>query len=140
MAPCNYKQRVLPRTTRLLAIAAAFVGGIAFSSLTWLLSLLALPLIFASIIQPHLPRLGRVLMWVFAPLMSVYAVPIGTMFLWEIARGMPFPHDRLGLAITSSWLLSLILFVCCDFALLSEAINERRSHGNIPPAPANIPT
>jgi len=137
----HYKQRVLPRTTRLLAIAAAFVAGISFLSFTGVLSLLAVLLIFASNVQPRFPQFGRLVSSVIAPLMSVYAVPIGTMSLWETAKGEPFPHDLLRLAIASSWMLSPILLIWCNAALVAEAIRERRSRRDLPaPALTDSPT
>ena len=140
MVSVSYKQRVLPQKIRWLAIAAGFVTGSAVLSFTWLLSVPAILLMFAGIVQPRSPQLGRLVLSVVAPLIGVGAIPVGALFLWEMARGAPFPHDPLGLAITSSWVLSPILLIWCNATLLAEAIRERRSCRDLPPPAASSHT
>jgi hypothetical protein len=130
----SYKQRVLPQKIRWLAIATGLVTGSALLSFYWPFSVLAILLIFAGIIQPLSPQLGRLVLSVVAPLLSVWVIPVGFVVLWEMLGAKPGRHDLLFLAITSSWMLSPILLLWCDTALLAEAIRERRERRDLPPA------
>ena len=134
MKSVSYKQRVLPQKIRLLAIAAGFVTGSAVLSFTWLLSVPAIFLIFAGIVQPRSPQFGRLVLSIVTPLIGACVIPAGALFSWEVIRGAPFRHDLLGLALTLTWMLSPILLIWCNAALLVEAIAERRSRLDLPPA------
>jgi hypothetical protein len=130
----SFKQRVLPQKIRWLAIATGLVTGSALLSFYWPLSVLPILLMFAGIVQPRSPQLGRLVLSVVAPLISVWVIPVGFMILWETLRGEPGRHDLLFLAITSSWMLSPILLLWCDTALLVEARRERRERRDLAPA------
>jgi uncharacterized membrane protein len=130
----SYKERVLPQKIRWLAIAAGLVTGSALLSFYWPLSVLAILLMFAGIVQPRSPQLGRLVLSVVAPLISVWVIPVGFMILWETLRGEPGRHDLLFLAITLSWMLSPILLLWCDTALLVETRRERRERRDLAPA------
>ena len=127
----NYKQRVLPQKIRWLAIATGLATGSALLSLYWPLSVLSILLIFAGITQHRLPLLGRLVLSVVAPLVSVWVIPFGCMVFWETLRGNPGRHDLLFLAITLSWMLSPILLLWCDTAILVEARRERRKRRDL---------
>jgi hypothetical protein len=130
----SYQQRVLPQRIRWLAIAAGFVTGSALLSFAWFLSVPAILLMFAGIVQPRSPQLGRIVLSVVAPLIGVWVIPTGAWFLWEMVSGENFRHDLLGLAITLSWLLAPILLIWCNAALLAEARRERRSRRDLSPS------
>jgi hypothetical protein len=130
----GYKQRVLPQKILWLAIATGLATGSALLSSYWPLSVLSILLIFAGIIQPRSPQLGRILLSVVAPLMSVWVIPVGFVILWETLGVEPGRHDPLFLALTTSWMLSPILLLWCDVALIVEARRERRECRDLPPA------
>ena len=133
----SYKQRVLPQKIRWLAIATGLVTAGALLSSYWPLSVLSILLIFAGIVQPRSPQLGRLVLSVVAPLMSVWVIPVGFVMLWETLTGEPGRHDLLFLAISSSWMLSPILLLWFDIALLVEARRERRERRDLAPAVTN---
>jgi hypothetical protein len=131
----NYKQRVLPQNIRWLAIATGLVTGSALLTVSWPLSVPAILLMLAGIVQPRSPQLGRLVLSVVAPLISVWVIPVGFIFLLEILTGEPAGrHDLLFLAITLSWMLSPILLLWCDIALLVEARRDRRERRDLAPA------
>ena len=84
----SYKSRILPRKLRFLAVIAGCVVGIALMSYTWL-SLSAIPLILGAVLQPRVPRTGRLLPSMAAPLLSVCVVPLGVIMLVGTVRGDP---------------------------------------------------
>jgi 4-amino-4-deoxy-L-arabinose transferase-like glycosyltransferase len=137
----SYNQRVLPQKIRWLAIATGPVTGIALLSLFWPGVVLAILLMFAGIVQPRSPQFGRLVLSVVAPLISVLVIPVSFMILWETLGGeFGGPHDLRFLAMTLSWMLSPILLLCCDAALLVEARRERRERRDIAPAVTNSHT
>jgi hypothetical protein len=122
----SYKSRILTRKLRILALITGCIVGIALMSYTWL-SLSAIPLILGALFQPRVPRTGRLLLFVAAPLLSAWVVPLGVIMLVGTARGDPFPHDFLGVILTFAWILSPMLLIWCDTALVVEAVKERRA-------------
>jgi hypothetical protein len=122
----SYKSRILPRKLRFLAVMTGCVVGIALMSYTWR-SLSAIPLILGAVLQPRVPRMGRLLLSVAAPLLSAWVVPLGVIMLVGTVRGDPFPHDFLGVSLTLAWILSPILLLWCDATLVAEAVKERRT-------------
>lgn len=126
MEAVGYKNRILPRNLRFLAVVTGCISGIALMSLTWL-SLAAIPLIIGAIVQPRLPRAGRLLLSVAAPLLGLAVVPLGVLMIVGTAKGEPFPHDLFGVGLTLAWILAPILLVLCNGTLVAEAVKERRA-------------
>jgi hypothetical protein len=122
----SYKSRILPHKLRLLVVVTGCVSGIALMSFTWL-SLLAIPLIVGALVQPRAPRAGRLLLSVFAPLLSVWFIPMGVVMLVEAVQGASFPHDFLGLGLLLAWILSPILLIWLDAALVVDAVRAMRN-------------
>lgn len=100
--------------------------GIALLSFKWL-SVSGVFLILGAAVQPRMPRAGRWLLSVAAPLLCVWIVPMGGLFLVAAIKGEPLPHDFFGLGLILAWLLAPILLVWCVAALVVEAVKERRS-------------
>src|SRR5580658_5890923 len=94
----SYKQGVLPQKIRWLAIATGLVTAGALLSSYWPLSVLSILLIFAGIVQPRSPQLGRLVLSVVAPLMSVWVIPVGFVMFGKRSQENP------AATICSSWL------------------------------------
>jgi hypothetical protein len=134
----GHEGQILPLGIRLLAAATGCVTGIAFLGLSETLSLLGIFLILGAIVVGSLPCAGRWLIVGTALLGSVFILPICLSHPIEIVSG-PFvgtvapvrlrsiggPHDLTFLPMSLSWLLSPILLLWCDAALLIEAVKGR---------------
>ena len=103
----------------------------------YLVTLLVIFPIIAVIVQPRLPRAGRWLLSVAAPLLSVWIVPIGIMVLVKTVRGEPWPHDFIGVVFELAWTLSPILLIWCNAALVIEAVKERCARRDVPAEPVS---
>jgi hypothetical protein len=144
LLPVGYEGRVVPPNIRLLAGTTGCVTGIAFLGLSETLSLLGIFLILGAIVVGWLPRAGRWLIVGAALFGSLFILPIFLSHPVEIIRG-PFvgtvapvrlrsiggPHDLTFLPMSLSWLLSPILLLWCDTALLIEAVKGRLSRPTI---------
>ena len=134
----GYEVRTLPRGVRLLAGTTGCVTGIAFVGLSGTLSLLGLFLILGAVLADRLPFAGRWLIVGSALFASVFILPICLSHPVEIISG-PFlgavapvrlrsiggPHDLTFLPMSLSWLLSPLMLLWCDTALLIEAAKGR---------------
>jgi hypothetical protein len=109
--------------TRLLAISAG-----CFSALAGTLSLgpvfLLVPrfLILGAIVQPRSPRLGRWLMWVGAFCLSLAVIPTGLGVLGDSMRAFHSHAPEFMAAPFALSLLSVVLVVWCDAALIVDAV------------------
>ncbi len=138
LLPVGYEGRILPLRIRLLAGATGCVTGIAFLGLSETLSLFGIFLILGAMVVGWLPLAGRWLIVGAVLFGSVFILPICLSHPVEIIRG-PFvgmvapvrlssiggPHDLTFLPMSLSWLLSPILLLWCDTALLIEAVKAR---------------
>jgi hypothetical protein len=125
----NHAERVLPRKIRLLAVIAGCFGAIALLGFSALFSVSAIPLIMGALVQPKLPYLGRWLISVAAPALSMWIILGGGVFWLETLRGgNPFLPYLLPMVLSVVWMVSPILFIWCDVALLLEAFQNRRAH------------
>jgi len=123
----SYQRRVLPRKIRWLAILTGRMTGVALLSFLWL-SLSGLILIVGAVVQTRLPRTGRWVLYLAAPMVSVWVVPFGAVNWWETLQGLNRPPlDVFGLSLSFAWLISPILLLWCNAALVLEAVKERRT-------------
>lgn len=127
--PSPIMWRVLPRNLRLLAGATGCVTGIALLGLSETLSVAAILLIVGAMVVGWLPRTGRWLILAPALFVTVMVLPVGSYNLFEAVREGRFqgPHDFAGIVMSLSWLLSPILLIWCDTALLIDATKEMRT-------------
>jgi hypothetical protein len=63
-----------------------------------------------------------------APLLCIWVVPFAGVYWWETIKGHNYPPlDVRALSLFFAWLLSPILLIWCNAALLVEAVKERRA-------------
>ena len=121
------KHRILPRKIRLLAVAAGCLSGVAgclgMGLLFWIYPSL---LILGAVAQPRFPRSGRWLMYVGAPILSVWILPYGVGVVSDGVRNLPRYHDVNSLVVIILWAMSFSLVAWCDIALVIEAIKANR--------------
>ena len=121
------KHRVLPRKIRLLAVVAGGLSGVAGCLGTglafWIYPSL---LIVGAVAQPRSPLSGRWLMYVGAPILSVWILPYGVGVVCEGVRNLPRYHDLNSLVVITLWAVSFSLVAWCDIALVIEAIKANR--------------
>jgi len=122
----NHKNRILPLKIRWLAVVTGCVVGIALLSFKWL-SVSGVFLVVGAIVQPYAPRAGRWLLSVVAPLLAVWIVPMGGLFLLGAVKGENLGLDFFSRGLAFAWMLSPILLVWCIAALAVEARKERRA-------------
>ena len=120
--PLGQTSEVLPSKIRWLAIVAACIAGIAgFFSVGPLLSLIASIQILGAIVQPHSPRLGRWLLWVGTSFLSLYVFVLVAPQVIEGIRMVRLYGDRSSYEVFSISLVSVVLIIWCDTALLIDA-------------------
>jgi len=123
----HHQKRILSRKIRWLAIVTGSMTGMALLSFLWL-SLSGMILIVGGVVQPRLPRTGRWLLSVGAPLLSIWLIPFGGGLWWETMKGLnPPPSDVLHLILLLAWLVSPVLLIWLNAALVLEAVKERRT-------------
>jgi hypothetical protein len=120
-----YEKRVLPRKVRRLAVVTGCVVGIALLSFKWL-AVAGIFLIVGAAVQPWMPRTGRWVLSVVAPLLGVWIVPMGGLFLLGAVKGETLGLDFYSRGLAFAWMLSPILLIWCNVALVVEARRERR--------------
>ena len=120
------KNRILPRNVRWLAVVTGCVVGIALLSFKWAASC-GIVLIVAAVVQPWMPRTGRWVLSVVAPLLGVWIVPMGGLFLLGAVKGETLGIDFSSRGLALAWMLSPILLIWCNVALVVEARKERRA-------------
>ena len=135
------KSRVLPRHIRLLAAIAGCITGIALLSFTWL-SLAATFLVAGAVLQRRMPRAGRLVLYIAAPLLAVLVVPVGIGALIDTVERRPFLHELTPVVLLLAWTLSTILLVSCNISLVVESVREKRIldgvPGSVPSLGANL--
>jgi hypothetical protein len=129
-----YSKRVLPPQIRWLAVVTGCVVGIALLSFKWA-SVAGLFLIVGAVVQPWMPRAGRWLLSVVAPLLSIWIVPWGALFLVAAAKGGTLGLDFNSRGLAAAWMLAPILLIWCNVALVLEARKERRARQHAPQIP-----
>jgi hypothetical protein len=122
------KTQIFPTNIRLLAATTSCVAGIALLGLSWILSLIAIFPILGAIVAARFPRSAK---WLVVPpslFLSILVLPIFFANLIAFIRE-PFggPHDFNFLAMSLSWLLSPILLILCDTALVIHIVKRRRA-------------
>jgi hypothetical protein len=126
-----YEKRVLPRKVRWLAVVTGCVVGIALLSFKWL-AVCGIVLIAAAVVQPWMPRTGRWALSVVAPLLGIWIVPMGGLFLLGAVKGETLGLDIYSRGLAFAWMLSPLLLIWCNVALVVEARrvakDEARSH------------
>jgi hypothetical protein len=126
-----YEKRVLPRKVRWLAVVTGCVVGIALLSFKWL-AVCGIVLIAAAVVQPWMPRTGRWALSVVAPLLGIWIVPMGGLFLLGAVKGETLGLDIYSRGLAFAWMLSPLLLIWCNVALVVEARrvakDEVRSH------------
>lgn len=113
---------------RRLAIATACVTAAATLT-TGGGFLLTIPLICGVIAESGSPRRGRWLMWVGAAYLSVTLLPMEIVILPEFITEFRSYHrlGGLGPILAPLWIASIFLIICCDVALLIDAVKTRRN-------------
>ncbi|HEY2361470.1 MAG TPA: hypothetical protein VGK36_10165 [Candidatus Angelobacter sp.] len=122
------KTQILPPNIRLLAAATSCVTGIALLGISWILSLIAIFPILGAVVAVRFPRSAR---WLVLPpslFLSILVLPIFFANLIALIKD-PFggPHDFNFLAVRLSWLLSPLLLILCDTALVIDIVKCRRA-------------
>lgn len=119
---------IMPGKIRLLAIAAGIFSGIA-GFLLFGLILLIVPsvLILGAAIQPYWTYIGRPLMWLGAFLLTFYASVFLAPQAFVGILELPAPPDLFQAIILVLLLVSLVLVIWCDAALIIEGIRWGRA-------------
>ncbi|HEY6937116.1 MAG TPA: hypothetical protein VI424_08180, partial [Terriglobales bacterium] len=112
----NYQNRILSSRLRWLAVAAGCVSGIALVSFGVLSVFGILPIVGAAIQRP-MPRVGRLVLYVGAALLTYIVIPFGIIVLRDTVKTGFLYLDFNYLTITWAWLLSPALIIWCDAAL-----------------------
>lgn len=121
---------IIARKTRWLAIATGcFTAAAASLSITFLLAAVPILLILSAVVQPRYPRAGLGMMVLSALSLSSWVIPIGAPFLSRGFRTLRLDHDFNAVAITSLFLASFFLVVCCDAALIVDFLKLTRLRG-----------
>jgi hypothetical protein len=120
------KSRILPRRIRWLAVVTGCAVGIALLSFKWA-AVAGLFLIVGGLVQPWLPRTGRWLLSVVAPLLAVWVVPMGGVFLLAAVKGETLGIDFNSRSLALAWMAAPVLLIWCIAALAVEARRERRT-------------
>ena len=122
---------IVTKSTRWLAVAAgcftAVTGTISVGGLFFVAPIF---LILGVVFQPRARRLGRWLIWVGAAFLNLMALPQGIVLLPEYFKTMHidphYQHDALRFLIPL-WVVSLLLILWCDLALVIDAVKTSRS-------------
>lgn len=131
LEPAGYKSRILPRQILWLAVVTGCVAGMALLSFKWG-AVAGLFLIMGAVVQPFMPRTGRWLLSVVAPLLGIWIVPLGGLFLLGAVKGKALGGDFNSRGLALAWRLSPILLIWCNVALVIEARRERRARQPAP--------
>lgn len=125
----SYSAGVISTTTRWLAIVTGcFLFGSTFV-LGWGSLVESSFLILGAIVQPRSIWPGRWLMWVCAVSMSIEAGQVGIIVLREAIESQRSYHNNVLMSLPiMAILLALALVLCCDVALVIDALAARRSH------------
>jgi hypothetical protein len=87
--------------------------------LSWLSAFVSGFLIVGAVLARRFPRTGRDLIWFGAGLTSLWVIPVGIGFLYVSLKGGRDPR------IIAAALVSVLLVVACDTALVKEAFGQR---------------
>jgi hypothetical protein len=126
----NYKTRILPHRIRCLAVVTGCVVGIALLSFKWA-AVTGLLLIVGATVQPWMPRAGRWVLSVVVPLLDIWIIPMGGLFLLGAVKGETLCVDFFSRGLAFAWMLSPVLLVWCSVALVVEARKERRAREEV---------
>ena len=126
---------IVPSRVRGAAIAAACVGGVFLMFISPLALIFSTPLILGTLVQPRLPRSGRLLMWLGAWILSWPTLFFSVRVVLEAihqfnrmaaTRGIGyFEPIRVTIFVVS--VATIILVIWCDVELVLEAIKSRRT-------------
>ncbi len=121
---------VLSAKTRWLAIlAGCFTAATASVSISLLLAFWPIILIVGAIAQRCFPRSSLALMSISALSMSLWVVPITVGLLIQSVRMLPSYHDFNIVAVTSLYVVSFLLVICYDVALIIDFLKLTRLRG-----------
>jgi hypothetical protein len=113
--------------TRWLAILTrVFTAVAAAVSVTRLVAFVPILLILGAIAQRRFPRTGFALMVLSATSLSSWVVPITVGLLIQSVRTLPIYHDFNIVAVTSLYVVSSLLVICCDKALIIDFLKLTR--------------
>jgi hypothetical protein len=122
--PKSQSPEILRARVRILAMAAGC------SPLLTLLNPMGLvysiPIVLGAIVQPRFPRVGRRLTWAGAAILTIVIAPEDVILLSEAIHTLPVEHRPFTVLLAGLWVLSLLLIVWCDAALIIEAVRTRR--------------
>lgn len=120
---------VSDKTRWLAVLTGCFTAVAASVSITWLMAFVPILLILGAIAQPRFPRSGVALMFVSALSLSSWVVPITVGLLIQSVRTLPTHHDFDIVAVTSLYVVSFLLVICCDAALIIDFLKSTRLQG-----------
>ena len=119
---------VVASRVRWPAIATGCLTAVAGSlSFGWLFPIVPGFLILGAIVQPRFPRPGRGLMCVGALFLTITVLPIGFGILFESFRTLRSHPDFNMLGMTLLWVVSFLLVMWCDIALVIEGVRLGRA-------------
>jgi hypothetical protein len=121
---------VVSNKTRWLAVLTGCFTAVAASvSITWVMAFVPLLLIMGAIAQRRFPCSGVALMLVCALSLSSWVVPVAVGLLTQSVRTLPTYHDFNIVAVTSLYVVSFLLVICCDVALIVDFLKSTRLRG-----------
>jgi len=121
---------ILSAKTRWLAIlAGCFTAVTASVSISWLLAFWPIILIVGVIAQRRFPRSSLALMSISALSMSLWVVPITLGLLIQSVRTLPSYHDFNIVAVTFLYVVSSLLVISYDVALIIDFLKLTRLRG-----------
>jgi len=119
---------IVSARVRWLAIAAGcFSASAGFLAFGWLFPLVPAFLVLGAVVQPRSPRPGKWLMWLGAFFLSLVVLPIGVEMLFGGIRSLRLHHEGFIIVPFSLSLVSVLLVLLCDTALLIDGMTMRRN-------------
>jgi hypothetical protein len=118
---------VMPSGTRWLVIGAGcFCGLVGFLHYGWFFVFVPIILIFGAVVQPWFNRLGRWLLALGAFIVTIYGMFFAVPAVELIGR-LPLHHSLEEVVFLLLFLVTVLLIVWCDVALIMEERKSRRS-------------
>jgi hypothetical protein len=107
---------------RVLAFSAGVIAAVMMSlSISPLFAVVPLPLILGAVLPRSSDPAGRILMWVGAALVSMITIPLGSGVFGSIGL-LKRIHDVGFVLLLFGWIVSLLLTLLCDVALIIDVV------------------
>jgi hypothetical protein len=118
---------VIPNRTRWLVIGAGcFYGLVGFLHYGWLFVFVPIILILGAVVQPRFNHLGRWLLALGTFIVTLYGMSFAVPAVELIGR-LPLHHSLEEVVFLLLFLVTVLLIVWCDVALIMEERKSRRS-------------